>query len=175
MVDIFIWRLPGYSDIEPRLRNSPSNTYALGDFLVLLKPLYRMASLLVSWLMPGWCSSGSSWVNWMVAQWGDRCPEFPVRPMLRLCLLKMLLVLTNFLLPLFLLLLRQATSLYYIFFLLTNYFKLPAQLSYWLFSFLQPQSTLIEWLYFNKPLKYFLGVRRWAENILSAESKMALL
>ena len=45
------------------------------------------------------------------------------------------------------------------------------------FNSLRPQSSLIEWLYFNKPLKYFLGVsvKRWAENVLSSESEMAPL
>lgn len=42
-VDIFMWRLPGDSDIKPRLRSNMSRIYALGDL-----GLRRMASLSVS-------------------------------------------------------------------------------------------------------------------------------
>lgn len=75
------------------------------------------------------------------------------------------------------LLLKQANSLYYMF-LLTNYFKLPSLLSNRLhyLLFLQPHNSLTEWLYFNT-CNYFLevSVKRWEENVSSADSKMASL
>lgn len=97
-----------------------------------------MVSWLVSWLVPGWCSSGPSWVSRVVAHWGNECPEFTARPNL-----KMLLILTYFILLLFFLL-QQANSLYYTF-LLPNYFKLPSLLSYRL-CYLLFSSHIVAWL-----------------------------
>lgn len=122
------------------------------------------------WCLPGWCGSGPSWVNWVVAQWGDKSPEFPVGPILRLCLLKMLL--QYFILPLFSRLLKQAVSFYHI--LSCLLFQVAFSTKLWVvFSFPQPQSSLTGWLYSKKPLKQFLGgsVKSRSENVLSAGDK----
>lgn len=85
-MDIFIWRLPGDSDIKPRLRSNMSRICALGDFLGLLQTPAQNGITVGQLLIPGWCCSVAFWATWMVAQQEDECPEFPVRLILRLCL-----------------------------------------------------------------------------------------
>lgn len=85
----FYMEAPGDSDIKPRLRSNMSRICALGDFLRLSSNLSAQNGITVGQLLtPGWCCLAASWATWMAAQQErDECPEFPVRLILRLCLL----------------------------------------------------------------------------------------